>query len=99
MSTKGQYIDDAPIASSVEDSFSRARFAERIADVIATRSDPSSLVVGIYGPWGDGKTSVLNLMSGALERHSEVITARFNPWHFESEAHLVRALFDTLADA
>src|SRR5579862_7526842 len=52
-----QYADDAPITSPDEDRFSRAPFAERIAHVFATRRDSASLVVGIYGPWGDGKSS------------------------------------------
>jgi hypothetical protein len=45
-----QYADDAPIASSTEDRFSRWPFAERIAHVIATRTDPASIVIGMYGP-------------------------------------------------
>lgn len=53
---------DRPIASANEDQFGRAPFAERIATTLASRHDPSSLVVGIYGPWGDGKTSTLHLM-------------------------------------
>lgn len=93
------YADDAPIHSQAEDRFSRWAFAERSATVIATRKDSSSLVVGIYGPWGDGKTSVLNLMEVALNAHEDVVTIRFNPWHFESEGQLIRAFFDTLADA
>lgn len=40
-----QYAEDAPIASSTDDRFSRWPFAERIAHVIATRTDPASLVI------------------------------------------------------
>ena len=64
--TKDQYTDDAPITNHSDDRFGRWPFAERIANVIATRSDPTSIVVGIYGPWGDGKTSVLTIMVEAL---------------------------------
>lgn len=94
-----QYNDDAPINSHGADRFGRWPFAERVATVIATRAEPSSIVVGIYGPWGDGKTSVLNMMTEALASHSNVIVVAFNPWNFESEAQLIRAFFDTLADA
>lgn len=95
----GRYADDAPITTHTEDRFSRWPFAERIARVIATRADPSSLVVGIYGPWGDGKTSVLNMMEEALRSEEGVIIVGFNPWYFENEAQLIRAFFDTLSDA
>ena len=97
--TKEHYTDDAPISSHSDDRFGRWHFAERIASVIATRTDPTSIVVGIYGPWGDGKTSVLNMMVEALADHDNVIVVPFNPWNFESEGQLIRAFFDTLSDA
>jgi hypothetical protein len=97
--TKEQYTDDAPIRSHEDDRFGRWPFAERVASVIATRTDTTSIVVGIYGPWGDGKTSVLNMMVEALAGHDNVIIVPFNPWNFESEGQLIRAFFDTLSDA
>ena len=56
------YSSDHPIRSKREDRFNRAPFATHVADTIATRLDPSSIVIGLYGPWGDGKSSTLNLM-------------------------------------
>ena len=61
-----EYSSDQPIVSIDQDSFNRWPFARRIADTIARRNDTGSLVIAIYGVWGDGKTSVLNLMEKAL---------------------------------
>lgn len=96
---KDQYIADQPIASKSEDRFNRAPFATRIAETLATRSDPSSIVIGLYGPWGDGKTSVLEMMQEDLKIRDEIIVVRFNPWHFQTEDLLLRGFFATLADA
>lgn len=96
---KDQYIADEPIARKSEDKFNRAPFATRIAETLATRSDPSSVVIGLYGPWGDGKTSVLEMMQEELKTHEEIIVVRFNPWHFQTEDLLLRGFFATLADA
>ncbi|MDB5874638.1 MAG: P-loop domain protein [Ramlibacter sp.] len=96
---KDQYIADQPIASKSEDRFNRAPFATRIAETLSTRSDPSSIVIGIYGPWGDGKTSILEMMQEELKTHDEIIVVRFNPWHFQTEDLLLRGFFATLADA
>lgn len=93
------YIADQPITGKAEDRFNRASFATRIAETIATRVDPSSIVLGIYGPWGDGKTSVLEMMQEALGSYPNAIVIRFNPWHFQSEDLLLRGFFATLADA
>jgi len=93
------YAADQPIGSIKEDRFNRAPFAQRIAETLARRSDVSSVVVGVYGVWGDGKTSTLRMMEETLHSYPNVIAVRFNPWNFESEELLLRAFFDTLAEA
>src|SRR5919106_1453264 len=93
------YSADQPIRSKEEDRFNRWPFAQRIAETLAARSDPSSLVIGIYAPWGDGKTSTLLMMEDALRPHAHVAVVRFNPWHFDSENQLLRGFFATLAEA
>ena len=95
----GNPLPDQPIRSVLEDEFGRAPFATRIAETVATRIDPSSIVIGLYGPWGDGKTSTLNLLEEVLDRHPNVVHVGFNPWYFGSEDQLVKAFFATLAQA
>lgn len=92
------FVSDEPITGAAQDRFNRAPFATRIADTIARRPDCASLVVGVFGPWGDGKTSVLKMMEEELERHDNVVVLRFNPWHFQSEEQLIRGFFATLAE-
>jgi len=94
-----QFLDDQPITGRSSDRFNRAPFASRLAQTLALRVDPSSIVVGLYGPWGDGKTSVLEMMGEALTQYPRVILVRFNPWHFQSQDALLRGFFATLAEA
>ncbi len=93
------YSSDAPISSKEEDSFSRWKFAERIGQVISKRTDPSSIVIGLYGKWGDGKTSVLNFIEKSLEKDNHVICIKFNPWRFGSEEQLLMGFFNDIAEA
>lgn len=94
-----QFLDDRPITARSADRFNRAPFASRLAQTLAIRVDPSSIVVGLYGPWGDGKTSALEMMGEALREYPHVILVRFNPWHFQSQEALLRGFFATLAEA
>src|ERR1051326_3919516 len=93
------YSSDQPISSKSEDRFDRWPFAQRIAETLAKRSDRGSLVVGIYGPWGDGKTSVLRMMEETLKQLSDVVVVKFNPWYFRSEDQLIDGFFHSMADA
>ena len=93
------YASDAPIKLQSEDRFRRYPFAKRIAETIVARPDPSSIVVGIYGAWGEGKTSVLNFIESDLLDIETVVCVRFNPWRFKDEATLLLNYFGTLADA
>lgn len=93
------YSSDRPIRSRREDRFGRWPFAKRIADTLANRIDPESLVIGLYGPWGDGKSSTLHLMEESLSENGAVVVVAFNPWLFRSEDTLIRSFFDTLAGA
>lgn len=88
---------DQPIRTSNEDRFGRKQFAHRIADVIASRDSKSGIVIGIHAPWGEGKTSVLNMIVEKLEKQEQVLVIRFNPWRFPEESLLLRTFFVDIA--
>lgn len=96
------FVSDAPLENPREDRFRRWPFAQRIAQAIKARRDPSSLVIAIYGAWGDGKTTVLNFVEQALNANRgqlRPICLRYNPWQFSTEEQLLSGFFRTLAEA
>ncbi len=52
----GQVDTDRPVSSPSEDILGRAAFARTLAGTLARVSGSDPLVVGLYGPWGSGKT-------------------------------------------
>ncbi|WP_157930801.1 KAP family NTPase [Glycomyces xiaoerkulensis] len=73
---------DEPIASKDEDVFDRVAYAVQAARLI-TESDPgkSSIVFGLTGAWGSGKSSMLAMIQEEIETsYSAWQVARFTPW-------------------
>lgn len=92
------YSSDAPIEDPKLDRFDREPFARRIAETLARRRDSASMILAIYGPWGDGKTTVLNFIRDHLHKETSVVCVNFNPWRLEGEDALLIGFFSTLAD-
>ena len=80
------FVPDTPLSSPEHDMFDRWTFTQRLARAIAARSDPSSLVLAVYGAWCNGKTTVLNFVEAELGHYDHVLCVRFNPWRFGDEA-------------
>lgn len=92
------YSADRPLLDADEDRLGRRSFANRIADSLVARRDPSSLVVGLYGEWGDGKSTVLNFVERRLQNTAadSVICVRFNPWLYGDEPTVINEFFRLL---
>ena len=93
-------IPDQPITSSSQDRLGRLSIARAIAGQLCAYSDPDSLVIGINGPWGSGKSSLLNLIAEQLaltdvSGQNEPIVVRFDPWNFASIEQLISMFFQS----
>ena len=91
---------DLPIMKSSEDKLNRESFAKSLANVILQSAFPTSFTVGLYGAWGSGKTSLLNMVIEQIERSStDVVILRFNPWLCSDPKQLITQFFKQLASA
>ncbi len=90
---------DRPLSDRRQDGLNRAVFADRIAEILGDLRHGDRLVIGIYGPWGEGKTTVLNLIRVNLVENDAIVLRDFNPWRFTDENEILRGFFSMLADA
>ncbi|MGD6888538.1 KAP family P-loop NTPase fold protein [Bacillus mobilis] len=70
--------NDDPLQMSEQDELSRKEFAEQLIDPIIKSN--GKLTIGIYGPWGSGKSSFFTMMNDYIPK--EHLKMNFTPWYF-----------------
>lgn len=95
---------DRPITKSSQDRLDRAVFAKYLARCMLDHKDPESLVIGLYGGWGAGKTSVislileeLNFASTNIPDDEKPIILNFSPWSYSGQNQLIYSFFRRLS--
>lgn len=86
-------LADTALDNPKLDRLERAQFAQSLARSILSLGGDDSFVIGLCGPWGSGKTSVLNFVQSSLEstEGDKPILLRFNPWWFSGRQQLLEA--------
>ena len=87
---------DNPISTAEEDRLGRDCTAKRFVRQILEIDTSEGLTVGVFGPWGSGKTSFFRLAKAKLKLQN-IPVIEFNPWMFSGTEQLVARLFDELA--
>jgi hypothetical protein len=97
---------DEAILSEDQDEFGRSAVADHIARLVATNHTfDASRVYALTGPWGSGKTSVINMVCKRLEHLGQEslderwVVARFTPWATNSTDALLVEFYSALSDA
>ena len=87
---------DQPRGDPSEDLLGYAPFAKLLAHSVLRGSPAAGLVVGVYGEWGLGKTTLLNFIEHFTKSDADddaPIIVRFNPWWFSGREDLLRRFF------
>ena len=92
---------DDPIVDPADDKLARAPFAENAARLIRDNHSPSSSVVyGLEGAWGSGKSSVISMTEKYLTADgSRWRVVQFTPWATSSMESLLQEFFSALSAA
>jgi len=75
-----------------KDAFDHKVYAESLAKII--RDNPAPLSIGFLGPWGYGKSTVLNLFQTQMRDSSRVVY--FNAWKYSNDSFRRQFLLETV---
>ena len=93
-----QFLALAPYAfnkpATDELNFNFNKYAKHIVDFIICEKIPSTFSIGINGEWGDGKTTLLNMIKTLLEKNNMTVI-KFDAWKYE-KINVVAALYQEI---
>lgn len=95
------YNVDKPIKTDEEDLLGRLFFSKQLAKALYECDASDGLVIGLFGEWGSGKTSVLNMAMNEIkkmgeESEEEPLIVTFSPWNYSDKDNLTRLFFHRL---
>ena len=94
------FVYDRPIKTEKDDFLGRKKFSRHLGKALLDWKEKESLVIAIYGKWGSGKSSLINLAVENIEksnRKNKPTIIGFNPWTFSEENTLSGHFFNEIA--
>lgn len=95
------YSTDRPIETGDQDLLGRASFSKQLGKAIYEYNGKDGLVIGLFGKWGTGKTSVINMAASEIENlaaddENKPLVMRFAPWNYSDKNNLISMFFQNL---
>ena len=90
-------FNDSPIESAEDDLYGVLPFAKALAKSFLSIKKPEGTAIALRGPWGSGKSSVVNLLREELQGHPDNLhVSEFKCWWFRGEEALALAFLQNL---
>ncbi|MFF7264518.1 P-loop NTPase fold protein [Streptomyces sp. NPDC008159] len=87
-------LTDNPVSSPDDDSFRFGPYVDVLHNAVE-QATPLPLTVGVFGSWGAGKSSFLQLWQRRFEA-TQTKTIWFNPWKYDRKVEVWAALLHTI---
>jgi hypothetical protein len=87
-------LTDNPVANASNDRYGFLRHAKLLCGEIMN-SDSLPLSLGVFGPWGSGKSSFMNICRSVLSSQG-VRTISFNPWKYDTRDEVWHAIIQSI---
>jgi hypothetical protein len=92
-------LSDAP-SGYASDQLQFSRYVEPLTEIIMNDATQTPFTVGVFGAWGSGKSSLLEMIDQKLtdDYGEKVVRVHFNPWVYRREPNILIPLLHTLRD-
>ena len=87
-------LSDEPIDSDDKDLLGRVKFVDGLFNEIENFPSKDSFLFGLYGNWGDGKTSALRMLKRRIISSQAYLLVDFDPWYFTDDETILSAFYN-----
>lgn len=105
-------VSDQPIKDKIKDKLGHAYFSQALGRAINAygevkeEKNKDSIAIGLYGTWGSGKTSIINMtlehireLQKEKDEKEHHVIIRFSPWNYSNQNQLIAQFFGQLSIA
>lgn len=95
------FENDNSINKKIDDKLNRIKYVEQLSSKILDYNNKESLVIGLSGQWGSGKSSILKMIIETIDETptNDFILVEFNPWYFSNQKELIDEFFNVMINA
>ena len=89
------YVNDLPVKDISQDKLNFSVYCDTLYKLIQSDSRNTPLTIGIFGSWGAGKTSLMQMIQHRIretEETKDYLQVWFDAWKYDKEEQLWRAL-------
>lgn len=90
-----EFTSDAALSDPAADRLGFGALANGISRYLRNAKTKPPLAMAILGPWGSGKSSLMNLVKADLEAH-DFRPVTFNAWHHQKEEQILASLLEAI---
>jgi hypothetical protein len=91
-------LTDAPRTTLAQGSEAQQALVRGLTHMLDNAGTKPPVTVALYGPWGSGKSSVMQMLRGELRATGRYIDVCFNAWRFHREPQLAPPLLQAIVD-
>ena len=104
IAVKNFLVGDDPISTQAEDLVDFSPTVGKLTDILLSDKHPKSISIGLIGPWGNGKSSVIQMTKSTIEsseqfEKNEIIPIHFLPYLNHNENEIINEFFTLLSNA
>jgi len=96
-------INDNPISELTNDKLEYYEVVKKLSSILINESHTKTVSIGLIGPWGNGKSSVINLIEEEIKgsfkyKENDIISIHFLPYLNHKDDDIINEFFLTLSN-